>query len=109
MDIARVIMGITSAVGASIREDKSRGTANEVARRFDICMSLLEVQCMDYDFSLSRAINNLGRGLRARLDGGDWDPRVKSSTWLATEDAADDEGEPLLWTPDRQDRGVIVL
>lgn len=105
-------MGISHAVGTSFAADGSRSTRAEVTRRFEICLSLLEQQCMDYGFSLSRGINNLPRGLRARLDGGDWDPRVKSSTWLSggdTSSAADDEGEPLLWTPDRQDRGVIVL
>ncbi len=107
MDIARVVTGISRAVGSSFAADGSRSTRAEVTRRFEICLSLLELQCMDYDFSLSRGLNNLDRGLRARLDGSDWDPRPKSSTYLAN--AADDAGEPLLWTPDRQDRGVIVL
>lgn len=85
-------------------------TRREVTRRFDMGLKLVGMMVMELDWSIARALDTLPHALRVELDGGRWEPR-QSGMWLGSGDAdvGDNDGEPLLWTPDRQRRGVIVL
>lgn len=108
-DFARVVAGIYTTITDSFREDRSRATRNEVTRRFEVCLGLLETMLMESDYSISRGLDSLGHALRCKLDGIPWEPR-KSTMWLGSErvEVAGGDDEPLLWTPDRQRRGVVV-
>jgi hypothetical protein len=107
-DVTRVIKGITRTIAISYQEDGSRLTAAETTRRFEICLSALELMTMDHGYSLGRGIDCLQRALRAKLDGATWTPETHRSTWLAGASGGD-TSDPLVWTPERQRKGVIVL
>ena len=107
-DISRVIKGITRTLAISYQEDGSRMTAAETTRRFEICLGALELMTMDHGYSLGRGIDCLQRALRAQLDGAPWTPETHRSTWLAGTSGGD-TSDPLVWTPERQRKGVISL
>ena len=83
-------------------------TAAETTRRFEICLGALELMTMDHGYSLGRGIDCLQRALRAQLDGAPWTPETHRSTWLAGTSGGD-TSDPLVWTPERQRKGVISL
>ena len=83
-------------------------TRAEVTRRFEMCLNILELVTMDHGYSISRGIDCLQVALRAQLDGAPWAPQTKRSMWLGGASGGD-TGEPLLWTPERQRKGVITL
>lgn len=104
----RVAVGIQGTISASFHEDGSRCTRAEATRRFELSLQLVERMVMECSYSITRALDTLGTGLRARLDGVDWEPPSRNM-WLGDQsvDVGDSTDEPLLWTPDRQRRGVM--
>lgn len=109
-DCVRVIVGIKNTIEDSFVEDRRGSTRREVTRRFEMCLRLAGMMVMELGWSVSRALDTLPFALRIELEGGTWTPRV-SSTWVGNErvEVGSAEDLPLLWTPERQRRGVVVL
>lgn len=58
-----------------------RQTKAEQKRRFEICAEGFQIMKGDLKWSYQRALDELPRYLRAKLDGNDWKPDTRS-TWV---------------------------
>lgn len=76
--IADVVQGIVSAVDASFREDGSRATGDEIRRRFNISIRILEELRGDLGWAMPRVLDHLARCLRCKLDGIPWTPDARA-------------------------------
>ncbi len=80
-DVAKATMAFEVAVAASFAQDNARMTQSEIKRRFEMCEGIFRALKGDMHWSIHRALDHLTRFLRCELDGVDWEPEAKRSTW----------------------------
>jgi hypothetical protein len=75
--------GITRAVAQSFREDKFRPTMSEIRRRFNMCVDIFKMlHAKPFEWSVIRIVDEMGHGLRHKLDGIPWDPTKARSLYV---------------------------
>lgn len=92
--IGAVTNGIETAIRHSFASHPMRHkTADEVKRRFEICVKWFRVFRTEKKFSIDRSVDQLGRALRAELDGVEYKPHERA-LW------APEAEPPRVWTPE---------
>lgn len=83
----RVVKGIEAAIAKSFAEDRliigPVTTQHEIRRRFQFCMDGFRMMRRDLGWAVPRIIDALPGYLRAKLDGGNWEPPPESrKSWI---------------------------
>ncbi len=93
--IAEICLGIEASVSTSFVQDattpsgliKTSGhiTQAEMKRRTRMCVEIFRVLRGDMKWSWQRAIDHLPVYLRKQLDGENWEPEARRSTWVPSQ------------------------
>lgn len=78
---AKVLHCIHSTIANSFKEDGSRVTQSEAARRFNIIIKLVRELRSEHSWAFTRIMDALPIALRSKLDGTWWDPNLARNTW----------------------------
>lgn len=78
---AKVLTRIQSIITDSFKQDRSRVTQSEVARRFRMIEKLMRELRSEHGWAFERILDALPFALRSQLDGSVWNPALARNSW----------------------------
>lgn len=80
----RITLRVHQVIADSFAADKSRVTASEAKRRFQVVESLIRDLRAEYGWAFERILDAMPIALRCRLDGAPWAPDLRRNSWAGS-------------------------